>query len=323
MSRPDPSAELHETAAEWFLRRRDAGWTPADEADFANWLAADPAHRQIYASFARTWDDFAQVRRPALAAKCAPRRNWLARLFDALPAPAVAAACVMLAVGGWFGWNNIPHYSAELATAHGQTGQLDLPDGSRIVLNMDSQVQVRYYPRRREIVLGQGEAFFRVELGPERPFTVRTGRSEVRVVGTAFNVRATPPRLIVKVLDGVVEVRPDTAADQPPLRLTAQQGLTFDQTGNYYQTFAPQAESIGDWRAGQLVFRRAPLSEVADDIARYLGQPVELRGSSLAGLSVSGYATTRAPQAFLESLPELLPVRVQRQRGGGYVITRR
>ena len=71
------------------------------------------------------------------------------------------------------------------------------------------------------------------------------------------------------------------------------------------------------------VFRRAPLSEVADDIARYLGQPVELRGRSLADLSVSGYATTRAPQAFLESLPELLPVRVQRQRGGGYVITRR
>ncbi|THF67124.1 DUF4880 domain-containing protein [Pseudothauera nasutitermitis] len=343
MTAPAPSVELHETAAEWFLRRRDTPWTPDDEAAFADWLAADPAHRQAYTSLARTWDDLAHVQRPALAADTdaetadAPagryadtprpspgrRMRRLPRLFGGLPAPAIATACIALIVGGWFAWDNTPRYSAELATVHGQTEQLDLPDGSRIVVNMDSHLQVRYYPRRREIRLSHGEAFFHVEPGPERPFTVRTGSSEVRVVGTAFNVRAAPPRLVVKVLEGQVEVRADTSANRPPIRLAAQQGLVLDPVSRRYQTITLLADTIGDWRDGQLVFRRTRLAEVAEDLARYLGQPVNLHGDGIADLRVSGYAATRAPEAFLESLPDLLPVRVQRQDDGAYVIAGR
>ncbi|MCV2219047.1 FecR family protein [Thauera sp. Sel9] len=343
MTAPTPNVELHETAAEWFLHRREASWTSADETAFTEWLAADPAHRLAYDKLARTWNDFDHVRRPALAADIdartldapasqpvntsrsspGPRRHWLHSLFGGLPAPAIATACIALVVGSWLAWDNIPRYSIELATAHGQTEQLALPDGSSIVLNMDSQMQVRYYPRRREVRLGRGEAFFRVENGPERPFIVRTGNSEVRVVGTAFNVRAVPPGLNVKVLEGVVEVRINTSSKQAPVRLAARQGLLFDQAGRRYQTTPLLAETVGDWRDGQLVFRRSRLAEVAEELGHYLGQPIELRGKDTAELRVSGYATTRAPQAFLESLPDLLPVRVQRQDDGSYVIARR
>ncbi|ENO86024.1 FecR family protein [Thauera linaloolentis] len=338
-----PNVQLHEAAAEWFLRRSETPWTPADETAFAEWLAADPAHQQVYASLARTWDDFSSVQRPALAADSAaetsdisagqaastprsapnPRRRWFQGLFGGLSIPTAATACLTLVVGGWLAWNNIPRYSVELATAHGQTERFDLPDGSSAVLNMDSQVQVRYYPGRRTVQLSRGEAFFRVEAGPERPFTVRTGNSEVRVIGTAFNVRAIPPGLSVKVLEGQVEVRIDTSSKQAPVRLAARQGLLFDPVGMRYQTTALLAETVGDWRDGQLIFRRSRLAEVAEELGRYLGQPVELRGKGIADLRVSGYAATQAPQAFLESLPDLLPVRVQKRNDGTYVIVSR
>lgn len=345
MTAPPSTVEFHESAAEWFLRRRDAQWTAADEATFEAWLAADPAHCRAYADLARTWDDFAHIPRPALAADAAsteasasapqnaparkpataPRRHpgLLARLFGAVPSPAVVATCVVLIVGGWFAWDNVPRYSAELATAHGQTERLELPDGSSIVLNMDSRLQVRYYPRRREVQLTQGEAFFRVEPGPERPFTVLAGNSEVRVVGTAFNVRTAPPRLVVKVLEGKVEVRVDKAASHPPVLLAAQQGIVLDPANNRYRTIATLADTVGDWRNGQLVFRRARLAEVAEELGRYLGQPVTLQGNGIADLRVSGYAATRTPEAFLESLSDLLPVRVLRQKDGSYLIAGR
>lgn len=342
MTQPPSTVELHETAADWFLRRRNERWTPADEADFERWLAADPAHREAYTGLARTWDDFTHVPRPALAADAAPARSPqrapvdappprtghrrpgpLARLFGAFPAPAVAAACAVLIIGGWFAWDNVPRYSAELATAHGQSGRLELPDGSNIVLNMDSRLQVRYYPRRREVLLAQGEAFFHVEPGPERPFTVLAGNSEVRVVGTAFNVRAAPPRLVVKVLEGKVEVRADKAARQNPVLLTARQGLVLDPDSYRYQTIEAAADTIGDWRGGQLVFRRTRLVEVAEALSRYLGRPVTLQGSGIADLRISGYAATQTPDAFLESLPDLLPVRVLRREDGSYLIAGR
>ena len=81
-----------------------------------------------------------------------------------------------------------PGYTLNVATDAGETRQLDLPDGSHVALNFNSTLQVRYYPRRRELVLNQGEGYFDVAPDARRPFTVDARQSRVTVVGTAFNV---------------------------------------------------------------------------------------------------------------------------------------
>jgi len=344
-SAPPDTLALHEAAAEWLVRRQDASWSAADEQELHAWLAARPAHRQAYSQVARTWQDLSQAPRPALAADgqaaAGPRRGsrrnsrkeasgravqpgFLGTLLGR-PAfsKAFAAACAALVLGGgygWYRWDNTPGYVLNVSTAAGEVRQLDLPDGSHVALNFGSTLEVRYYPRRRELVLNQGEGFFDVAPDTGRPFTVDARQSRITVVGTAFNVRNTPEEVIVKVSHGRVRVQPDRDKARPELSLGAEQGVTVDARNATYQAVAAVPDGVGGWRNGRLVYRRTPLGEVAQEVAQYLGKPVALASPGLKSLPVSGFAATNAPAAFLEALPDLLPVQVKRAPGGGYLI---
>ncbi|MFY4406220.1 FecR family protein [Achromobacter dolens] len=333
---PDPLA-LHEAAAEWFVRRQDPSWSAADERDLQAWLAAGAPHRQAYAQVSRTWGDLARTPRPALASDrpaVAPRAaaarrakrpgGWRWLPGQTVFSRALVAVCVVLAIGagvGGYHWANTPGYVLDVRTAAGEVRQVDLPDGSHVALNFGSALQVRYYPGRREVVLDQGEGFFEVAPDSGRPFTVDARRSRITVVGTAFNVRTTPDEVFVKVLHGRVRVQPDRDKGGDEVSLGAEQGVTVGATAS--PAVAVGADAIGGWRNGRLVFRRTPLGEVAQEVAQYLGKPVTLGAPGLKALPVSGFAATQAPAAFLEALPDLLPVRVARTADGGYLIQAR
>ena len=327
---------LHKTAAAWFMRRDAAGWTGADERALNHWLAADPLHREIFDDMARTSQDLHRL-------PLARHRSWSATppappVPMAAPSatavlgrrqlvPALGAACLLLALGGgvgWQRWDQTPRHSLDLATARGEVRQVELPDGSRVTLNFDTRLQVRYYAGRRELQLHGGEAFFEVTADAARPFTVDSGRSRVTVVGTAFNVRAAPHELVVKVLHGRVALRPDRASGVAPvLAMGAGTGISIDAASGLHRSVPAGADMVGDWRGGQLHFQRTPLAEVAQELSRYLGRPILLASPRLAQQPVSGVAATATPEAFLQALPDLLPLRLQRQPDGGWRIFER
>lgn len=346
---------LHEQAAQWFLRRSEPGWTGADERALNAWLASSDQHRAIYDGMALTSHDLHQIPlarqaawRPRAAAVQARVVSHGARSGERLPAggvddarpaagsatevrrwsrrvwlPSALAACAMLAVGGGYGWQqwqDAPTYQLDLATAPGEVRTLDLPDGSTVALNINSKLTVRYSSNRRQVVLAQGEAFFKVARDSARPFTVDAGASEVKVVGTAFNVRAAPAQTVVKVLQGRVEVRPERAARRPQVYvLKPGNGLSIDAPGHGVRAIAIAPDTVGDWRGGQLHFRRTSLADVAAELQPYLGQPVVVEGA-LARQPISGVAATSNPRAFLQALPALLPLRVQQQADGSWRI---
>ncbi|MGJ7526060.1 FecR family protein [Variovorax sp. GB1P17] len=347
---PQALLALHETAAAWFMRRNEASWTGSDERALDAWLNAAPLHREIYDGMALTSHDLhqiplaedaswriaaspvapvapvspvvaRQVGRRKRPATLFGRRDWAAALSAAL---AVVAVVVLAGGYGVHRWANTATYTAEVATARGETRHVDLPDGSSVVLNTDSTLRVRYYPRRREIVLDQGEAFFEVAADTGRPFTVDSGISQVKVVGTAFNVRAAPPETVVKVLRGRVEVRPDRHAAEPQVLVMGPgAGLAVDPVTGAHHSVPAAPATIGDWRTGQIQFQRTPLGEVAQELSRYLGRPVTLASADLAQQPISGVAATATPEAFLQALPEFLALRVQRQPDGSWRIARR
>ncbi|MBR8655375.1 FecR domain-containing protein, partial [Achromobacter sp. Marseille-Q0513] len=253
-------------------------------------------------------------------------RFWQALLGQPVFSKAFAAVCATVMLGGgygWYRWDNTPGYTLNVATTAGETRQLDLPDGSHVALNFNSTLQVRYYPRRRELVLNQGEGYFDVAPDARRPFTVDARQSRVTVVGTAFNVRNAPDEVIVKVLHGRVRVQPDRDKAGAELTLNAEEGLAVDTRKPSYRPVAALPESVGGWRNGRLVYRRTPLGEVVQEVAQYVGKPVSLASPGLKSLPVSGFAATNAPAAFLEALPDLLPVQVKRTADGGYLILAR
>ncbi|MCH5718239.1 FecR domain-containing protein [Niabella hibiscisoli] len=80
-----------------------------------------------------------------------------------------------------------------VATKKGSKSSLVLPDGSKVWINSDSKISYGdgFGKTHRTLTL-TGEAYFDVVKDPERPFIIHTSELDVKVLGTAFNVRSYP-----------------------------------------------------------------------------------------------------------------------------------
>lgn len=108
----------------------------------------------------------------------------------------------------------------ERSTARGNKVSFRLPDGTLISLNSESKIR---YPKvftgnSREIYL-KGEAFFDVKKDASHPFIIHAGKMNVKVLGTAFNVKAYPDDASseITLIRGLVEV---TLKDRPADKIT-------------------------------------------------------------------------------------------------------
>lgn len=209
-------AMINDTALNW-ISRREAGVTPATEAEFQSWLAADAQHRAAIAALQPTWTTINRPRhmghgselRRQVQARVSRRRR---RRLKAGLASAVAATVVLFAI-------------VQFRPGAGSPGQLTatvamrpdcqmLADGSRVHLNANASVVVDYTATERRVRLVNGEALFEVAKDSARPFIVSAGHVEVRAVGTAFAVRLDSTEIDVLVTHGEVAVEPSVEADR-------------------------------------------------------------------------------------------------------------
>ncbi|HMR83076.1 MAG TPA: FecR family protein [Niabella sp.] len=89
--------------------------------------------------------------------------------------------------------NAADNFKNEVATERGSKSKVMLPDSTLVVLNSDSRLTYdnRFNRHTREVRL-TGEAFFDVKHDSEKPFIVHTEKTDIKVLGTAFNVRNYP-----------------------------------------------------------------------------------------------------------------------------------
>jgi transmembrane sensor len=216
--------EIEAATLAW-LALREAGPLAHDkEEEFIAWLEADERHVAAFEEFDRLTLDLDRLKAlkptagepdpdllvepPVSAVRYAvPDRQPVGWRSWATVAVAMAAA-VAFAFVVWSGFGRPAgsDYAEHLVTAVGQQMTLDLPDGSRVQLNTDSEVAINYTPGERRLELLRGEANFTVARDQARPFIVSADKVMVRAVGTAFNVRLGSAAVEVLVTEGKVRV---------------------------------------------------------------------------------------------------------------------
>jgi transmembrane sensor len=300
----------------------DPATAAAARASLEDWRQADPAHDQAYRAALNGWQATeAGALRDAIplpasqAARAQGRRRVLASL-------GIAGLMLALGGGGRWAWQQ-PTHELSLASSHGEMRQAMLPDGSRLDLAAHTSAHVTFYRDRREVRLDQGEIRFDVHPETARPFTVATAWGRVRVLGTVFTVAALDGRMRVAVAEGRVAVwgSRQSAADTPPaLELGAGQSVQID-AGGMGMPGAIRPDQVGAWREGWLVFDAEPLPDVVARWNDYLATPIRLTDDpGLRRLRLTGSYPMRDAQAFVASLPQVLPVDVEWQGEEGLLI---
>ncbi len=272
--------EALRSAAQWYARLSSGLDTDSARRDWERWHNADPLHRQA-------WQQVESVRRmvegvPGSVAASAlhnsreSRRRVLRQLL------------VLAGVGamGWGGWNS-EWRSALMASHHtavGEQRRVTLADGSQVLLDSQSALDVRFDAEQRLLRLLSGRVLVETAVdGLARPFLVEVPQGQVRALGTRFTVQTEAQFCEVAVLEKAVEVRP--AASAQVLRVEAGQQLRFDRArlGEPW-TSDP---SVASWRSGSLIAIQRPLGDLLDELARYRHGWLRC-DPAIAGLKISG-----------------------------------
>jgi transmembrane sensor len=160
------------------------------------------------------------------------------------------------------------------STEIGELRSITFEDGSTVVLDATSRLEVRYSDHERAFFL-EGQALFNVAHDPRRPFRVRTKASTIEAMGTQFNVR-TERVTTVAVLDGVVRLwtqvanspgRPTAGANTA--QLGAGEGVSVNREGEITERVRVNPTTVIAWEQRQLVFSRTPLEDIAREFNRY------------------------------------------------------
>lgn len=333
-------------AARWLARRQLGLMTPQDEARFQAWIS-DPANAAAYEAVCAGFDeaaDFAaapeimRMREAALAAgpTAEARSTWRR------PAMAAAAALVALASAGLVLRQEAPstvqppttavasttstaaaapagyrHYESGL----GERRDIRLDDGSVVTLDTDTQLEVGFSPRARDLRLLRGQALFKVASNKEWPFIVTAGDRRVTALGTQFGVRVDGEGQRVKVVlvEGRVAItptRPEGLARILPA-LAREELEPGEQlitgAGDEVEIAAADVARATSWRSGQIVFRDDPLSSAVAEMNRYSQEKLVVTDPRVAALRVSGVFRTSQPANFVAAITTFYPVEVHRR----------
>jgi ferric-dicitrate binding protein FerR (iron transport regulator) len=273
------------------------------EAAASRELAASVWHTPIqevaaHSSKERIWDTVSPQLRPRR------HRTVVRRL-----AAAAAAAAVLAAV--WTGWQLIHPAAAlqQFSSAPGGKSRVALPDGSIVWLNRNTQLHYEknsFGKQSREITLA-GEAFFDIAKSEGIPFIIHAGKVNIRVLGTAFNVKAyagdsavfttlVRGKIAVSFGEKTVVMQPEEQLTVPVTRHVAvfqQKHLEKDSSG--------QLPEIS-WLNNKLVFDNNTFGELAAKMSRWYGVTFYFESAGLQQLRFSGIIDTESIDDALKML---------------------
>jgi transmembrane sensor len=305
---PTPAQE--QQALAWLSLLHDQP-SSGDQATFSQWLQADPAHAEAYASAQVLWE-LSEVPARTLAHEDAlalqgylnamnrSRRSSVRHWSGAL----AKAACLLLMISlvGWQPLRWIDDLGADYVSAPGEIRTVTLADQSQVTLDADSAIAVDFRGGERHVQVRRGAGFFSVTHTGE-PFVVDAERGQARVLGTQFEVRLQPRGAQVTVLSGRVGVTADKRAAQQIL--TAGQQVAYGE-GSAQTLHAVDSEAQLAWRQGWLTYYKATLADVVEDLRRYYPGRIVVLNDQLAQRQISGSFASKDPQAVLSSLQGVL-----------------
>lgn len=299
---------------------------PEEREQLERWLAEDPAHQEIYASYRSLWamDDQAEEYQPDVAvgrkrfeAAMDAQNKPEPKVISMTPVQMVLRVAAVLVVGllGYLGFRATQHSNRiELATATQEQQELVLPDGSTVWLNQNSTLSYTADFEERTIEL-VGEAYFEVERNPDRPFRVESRGAEVKVLGTKFNVRSYPAEQAVEVsvISGKVGV---STADEPGgLVLNPGDEAEWKRSDDGFVAVDEPGANALAWKNRQLIFDDVPLELLVKDLEAYFQVEIKIVDDAPRNCRLNGDFSDPKLEVIFEILENSLPINIQPTNG--------
>ncbi|WP_419814298.1 FecR family protein [Glacieibacterium sp.] len=332
----DAGSDRTERAATWAARLADGEMPVEQQAELQAWLDADPTHVRTIEEIVTTWDEVEnyaaseavmKLRQSALAsARRSLNHRPVATYIGPLRAALIAASIVVLvaAVGIW-----AVLLPRTYSTGIGERRVVALADGSKISLDANTVVKVKFTRGDRRLWLEQGRAKFDVAKNPLRPFSVQAADEVVVATGTAFSVEMLQNHVHVVLYEGhvalldrnaigIVPTLSRGAAQLPADRLLTPGHEIILSSNNAAPSGSRQAvvepadpvRSLS-WEAGELVFNDQELGVVVERMNRYAEKPLRIGDAATSDVRVSGVFQAGDTNALVQGLSAAFDIKAE------------
>jgi ferric-dicitrate binding protein FerR (iron transport regulator) len=297
------------------LAKKLSGEISADElAEFNRLIASNPAFQEEHEAIQSYWAEdndepqgnmaaiFENIKHQAgitgtgnvvELSKPKTRRVW--------PLRVAAAAAVLLFVSLFFYFikqkntgTTTPLAFNELKTGNGAIKNIKLPDGTSVTLNAASVLK---YPKAftgktREVYL-TGEGFFDVAKDHSHPFIVHTNKSDIRVLGTAFDIKCYDADSLFEatLFRGSIQASIKNAAGnkvllKPSDKLVVENKSYYLSKGTHLDSDTTNIETA--WMHNKLIFKNQPFGLLANDLSRKYGIDIIFKNNNLKTIKLTG-----------------------------------
>ncbi len=246
-----------------------------------SWLNESEENRNKYIGFRNLW---ALMQRgveidPAITSnelrrfKSRIRKNKRNLFWGLKKYAAIFLVPIALAVGYFGGIKNKdrdnPGTYTTISCAYGDKTSLVLPDSSKVWLNSGSTLKFNndFRKNKRDLYL-DGEAFFCVTKDKNIPFCVKTEFSEVKVLGTEFNLKAyeEEQKTVATLITGKISF----SGGSKETVLLPDQKLVYDKKKKQTKVYElPDSYPEIEWKDGRLVFRNESLESLELKLERW------------------------------------------------------
>ena len=308
---PEDKEELHQLLkqhpeAHYFCETLTEYWTLPPQSGSDN--IQEDIHFQQILAIAEERDNKEASPEPVIKARPAV---FSLKFF--LIAASFLAAVVSAAFIYYRPFRNQPVASnvSEVLVKAGARSYMLLPDGTKVWLNSESKLtyQGSFNGSIREVTL-EGEAFFDVVKDKTRPFIVHTSDLDIKVLGTAFNVKSYPQEELIEatLIHGMIEVTNKNQPASPKVILKPHEKLVFNRSSaigpqpvpangerrihNFKapvisvtalpKTIADSAVTETSWKYNRLVFDNESFREIARRMERWYNVKINFRNEKAA-----------------------------------------
>jgi ferric-dicitrate binding protein FerR (iron transport regulator) len=256
-----------------------------------------------------------------------PQQAWM-KLESKLPKPSIrdifrlkqlprlvpiTAVLLILAIASWYFIGNqiqTPAFYTQINDSALKVMLVQLRDGSKIWLNTDASLS---YPKKfssssRDVAI-TGEAYFEIADDKDKPFVITTAHSNIRVLGTSFNVQAGIEETSVIVNTGKISVSTEDGFNQ---EIIESGQMAIVNNTELITGLNPNMNFMA-WQSGEFHFDSADLLTVIEDLNTYYKNQLMIDKASKFDCALTGSFSKAPLMEILETLVLTCGVTIDRE----------
>lgn len=188
-------------------------------------------------------------------------------------------------------------------TNPGVVSAFDLPDGSKVWLNANSELRYLsdFNADTRTVEL-TGQGYFEVTKNAHKPFIVKADKDySVEVLGTSFNVSAYKDESMIEttLVEGSVKLNVVSGGKRMTQMLKPNEKAEYQKGAGKIKVFDVNTEYDTAWKNGEIIFRNHPMDKVLKTQERHYHVVFEVKDNKiLKSIITARFKDEQLPQVL-------------------------